>query len=93
MNYYHGTSSNLNIQNRLLPPNDTKILREDFRQRDRDIVFLTLSESFAWSYAIKACAKFGGMPVVYVVEPDEKSLSTKTDAEYTCHFADIIGKL
>ena len=93
MKYYHGTSSALNIESRLLPPSETHILREDFRQRDRDIVFLTLSESFAWSYAIKSCAKFGGSPVVYVVEPDQYSLSAKTDAECTCNFADIVGRL
>ena len=36
MKYYHGTSSALNIGNRLFPPSETHILREDFRQRDRD---------------------------------------------------------
>ena len=44
-------------------------------------------------YAIKACAKFGGSPVVYVVNPDQNSLSAKTDAEFTCNFADIVGRL
>jgi len=92
MTFYHGTSSNLNIKDKLLPPDETMVLREDFRKKDTDIVFLTLSKSFAWSYAVKACAMFGGSPKVYIVEPDKDSLSAKSEDEFTCHFADIIGE-
>ena len=43
MKYYHGTSSSLDVKSYLLPSIDTDILREDFRSKLRDVVFVTSS--------------------------------------------------
>ena len=67
MKYYHGTS----IQGRkvILPPTETNVLREDFRQGFLDCVFVTPLRKSAETYARKCAAKFGGKPVVYEVRP------------------------
>ena len=69
MKYYHGTSTACGVKRILLPPIRTKNLREDFRTKHRDCVFLTISLRSAESYAKKACIRFGGEPVVYRAEP------------------------
>lgn len=86
---YHGTSSSLNIDEKLLPPESTMIIREDFRQNNKNIVFLTTSKLSAFRYAVKACARFGGKPIVYKVEPDD-TLEHRIDNEYTCESARIV---
>ena len=53
----------------ILPPINTKNLREDFRKKYQDCVFLTMSLKSAETYAKKACFRFGGGPVVYRAEP------------------------
>ena len=87
--YYHGTSSNLKIEKTLLPPESTGVIREDFRQNKKNLVFLTTSRMSAITYAIKACARFGGNPVVYVVKPDD-TLEHRMDNEYVCSSAEIV---
>ena len=87
---YHGTSSALNISGKLLPPESTMTIREDFRTANKNVVFLTTSKLSALRYAIKACAKFGGTPVVYQVSPDE-TLEHRLDNEYVCETADIVN--
>ena len=67
MTYYHGTS--IQGLTEILPPSETNILREDFRQGYRDCVFITPLRKSAEGYAKKCAAKFGGQPVVYEVEP------------------------
>ena len=67
MTYYHGTSiPGLKV---ILPPIETNNLREDFRKKFMDCVFVTPLRKSAESYARKCAVKFGGDPVVYEVEP------------------------
>jgi hypothetical protein len=67
MTFYHGTSiAGLKV---ILPPIETRVLREDFRKKFMDCVFVTPSRKSAEAYARKCAAKFGGDPVVYEVEP------------------------
>jgi hypothetical protein len=67
MTFYHGTS--VSGLREILPPTETNILREDFRQGYRDCVFVTPIRKSAEAYARKCAAKFGGDPVVYEVKP------------------------
>ena len=67
MTFYHGTSiPNLKV---ILPPIETRVLREDFRKKFMDCVFVTPSRLSAANYAKKCAAKFGGQPVIYEVRP------------------------
>lgn len=68
LTFYHGTSDALDISC-ILPAAETGFLREDWRKKLTDKVFLTDSLYSAQKYAKKACSKFGGNPVVYVVRP------------------------
>ena len=67
MIYYHGTS--IAGLTEILPPTETNILREDFRKKFRDCVFVTPIRKSAEMYARKCAAKFGGNPIVYEVKP------------------------
>ena len=67
MTYYHGTSI-AGLQE-ILPPTETNNLREDFRRKFRDCVFVTPLRKSAETYARKCALKFGGKPVVYEVKP------------------------
>ena len=53
----------------ILPPNQTGILREDWRTKNLNKVYFTSSQSSAMMYAKKACKKYGGTPIVYIVKP------------------------
>jgi hypothetical protein len=67
MTYYHGTSmAGLKV---ILPPIETRVLREDFRKKFMDCVFITSVRKSAEAYARKCATKFGGQPVVYEVRP------------------------
>ena len=67
MTFYHGTSvAGLKV---ILPPIETNMLREDFRKKFMDCVFVTPSKLSAMKYARKCALKFGGQPVVYEVKP------------------------
>jgi hypothetical protein len=67
MTYYHGTSiAGLKV---ILPPIETRILREDFRKKFMDCVFITPLRKSAEAYARKCALKFGGQPIVYEVKP------------------------
>lgn len=48
---------------------DTQKLRESFRKKHLDSVFLTMSLRSAEMYAKKACAHFGGSPIIYKAIP------------------------
>ena len=87
MIYYHGTSiPNLKI---ILPPIETRVLREDFRRGYRDCVFITPLRKSAEMYAKKCAAKFGGQPVVYEVEPvNEYEINT---SQYICDRAIVLN--
>ena len=67
MTYYHGTS--IVGLREILPPAETGYLREDFRKKLIDCVFVTPIRKSAEMYARKCAAKFGGQPVVYEVRP------------------------
>lgn len=69
MRFFHGTSDALIIGSYLLPPNTTHILREGFRKKHHDVVFLTTSMRAAEKYARKAVEVYGGNPVVYKATP------------------------
>ena len=86
MTYYHGTS--IHGLTEILPPVETNILREDFRQGYRDCVFVTPLRKSAEAYARKCAAKFGGQPVVYEVEPvNEYEINV---SQYICDKAYVI---
>ena len=87
MTFYHGTS--VSGLKEILPPTETNILREDFRQGYRDCVFVTPIRKSAESYARKCAAKFGGLPVVYEVEPvNEYEINV---SQYICDKAYVIN--
>ena len=91
MKYYHGTSSSLDVRSYLLPSIDTNVLREDFRSKLRDVVFVTSSVVSAEKYAKKAVEKFGGEPVVMSVLP----ISSRriNNNEYVCDEAIVLNRL
>lgn len=89
--FYHGTSTHVNIKDKLLPPIATDNLREIFRKKLQDKVFVTDSKVSAEKYAKKAVAHFGGDAVIYTVKPDYYSL-IKNGTEYTTDYAIILNK-
>ncbi len=88
LTFYHGTSDVFEME-RILPSTDTGNLREDFRKKFRNKVFVTTSLLSAKKYALKACDIYGGNPVVYSVTPDFDSIFNTNQNEYICDFADI----
>lgn len=89
--FYHGTSTKVKVNNKLLPPIYTNNLRETFRKNFQDKVFITDSKISAEKYAKKAKSYFGGEEVIYIVKPDYYSL-IKNGTEYTTDFAIILNK-
>lgn len=89
--FYHGTSTNVNVKDKLLPPIATDNLRETFRKKLQDKVFVTDSKVSAEKYAKKAAAHFGGDAVIYTVKPDYYSL-IKNGTEYTTDYAVVLNK-
>lgn len=87
--FYHGTSTALNLGHVLLPANKTNVLREDFRTKLRNVVFITTSKVSAERYAKKAAQRFGGKPIVYTVKPDFASL-IQNGTEWTTEKAYIL---
>ena len=87
--YYHGTTDLFKISV-IKPPVDSKIIREDFRENNKNVVYVTTSFGSAQRYAYKAAKKFGGNPIVYKVEPDWDSLVKRMDCEYITNFATLI---
>lgn len=86
MTYYHGTS--IVGLTEILPPVETNVLREDFRTKFLDYVFVTPLKKSAESYARKCAAKFGGSPVVYEVKP-VNPININT-AQYICDKAIVV---
>lgn len=89
LTFYHGTSDELAID-RLCPAAETGKLREEWRKKLTDKVFITDSMYSAARYAKKASKKYGGHPVVYIVRPEGDVWYTHTN-EYVCDSAEIIG--
>jgi hypothetical protein len=87
MTYYHGTS--IAGLTEILPPADTAVLREDFRKKFLDCVFVTPLRKSAEAYARKCAAKLGGTPVVYEVRPI--NLSEINVSQYICDRAVVLN--
>ena len=87
--FYHGTSSLLITGNYLLPADITGVLREN-RQQNKDVVFLTRSKLSAARYAKKACALFGGSPIIATVMPSV--VYERINGEVVCDYAFITKK-
>lgn len=89
MTYYHGTSvPGLKV---ILPPLETRVLREDFRKKLLDCVFVTPSRLSAANYAKKCAVKFGGKPVVYEVRPiNPHEINT---SQYVCDKAIVLKSI
>lgn len=87
MTYYHGTSI-AGLQE-ILPPAETGYLREGFRRKFRDCVFVTPLRKSAEAYARKCAAKFGGSPVVYEVIPVNPS--SINVSQYICDKAFVVS--
>lgn len=88
--YYHGTSTNVKIPSGILKPsNETGNIRE----QNLRYVYITTSLNSAKRYAYKAVEKFGGDPIIYVVEPDFDTLANRISCEFICSFAKILSEV
>lgn len=76
----------------ILPPNQTKNLREEWRKKYIDKVFFTTSLLSDENYAKKAYKKYVGNPVVYIVKPIGQYFN-RMDCEYIADKARIIGQV
>ena len=90
--FYHGTSDILDVKKMILPPIQTKNLREEWRKKYVDKVFFTTSLLSAENYAKKACKKYGGDPVVYLVKPVGQYFN-RVNCEYIADKAVVIGQV
>lgn len=90
--FYHGTSDNCNVKKIILPPIYTKNLREEWRKRYINKVFFTTSLLSAENYAKKACKKYGGNPVVYIVKPIGQYFN-RINCEYIADKARVVGQV
>jgi len=88
MELYHGTSSIFGELKEILPPSATNNLREEFRDKLNDYIFLTNSTMSAFKYAQKCCSKFGGNPIIYLCEPNE--IISQNGTEFICDYAKVI---
>lgn len=91
LEFYHGTSNTLKIGKVLLPPVITSNQREDRRKKYLDKVFFTSSLMSAEMYAKKACKKYGGSPVIYIVRPIGQFFNTVNN-EYIADKALVLGQ-
>lgn len=90
--FYHGTSDNLDVNKIILPPIHTKNLREEWRNKCIDKVFFTTSLLSAENYAKKACEKYGGNPVIYIVKPIGQCFN-RMGCEYIADKAKVLGQV
>lgn len=88
--FYHGTTDALRIRKILLPPVITNCKREDWRRKYNDKVFFTTNLGTAQKFARKACEKFGGNPIVYIVRPIGWCLPT-IEGEFISDRALVVG--
>lgn len=87
--FYHGTTDTLPVRRFLLPPIVTNRKREDWRKKYEDKVFFTTSLCSARKFAKKACLKYGGSPIVYIVRPIGQYFNT-INGEYVSDKAMIL---
>lgn len=90
--FYHGTTDLFPIKKVLLPPVLTNNKREEWRNKNIDKVFFTTSAISAEMFAKKACKKYGGNPIVYIVKPVGQYFNT-INTEYIADKAIIIDVL
>ena len=90
--FYHGTTDVFKINRVLLPPVITDNKREEWRKKYTDKVLFTDSLLSASMYAKKACKKYGGNPIVYIVKPIGQYFNT-VNTEYIADKALIVSKL
>ena len=83
--FYHGTSSQIQIGDYLVPT-----ARSLARYR-KSRVFITDSIDAALFYAKKNAEKHGGDPVIYKVEPDYFSISKISKTDYVTTNAKVVG--
>ena len=86
---YHGTTDVFAME-RILPPLESGNLREEWRKKIRDKVFVTPSLLSAKKFARKAAEKYGGSAIIYEVRPHGQVDNINTN-EYICDYADIVG--
>lgn len=86
---FHGTTDAIQIKSRLLPSIETGYLRESFRHKNLDVVFLTISKKSAEHYAKKAVKRYGGNPIIYKATPN--GFIEQTGTEIICDWATING--
>lgn len=89
--FYHGTTDVFPIHKVILPAARTGNLREEWRKKYNDKVFFTSSPSSAYMFAKKACVKYGGSPVVYIVRPIGQYFNTVNN-EFIADKALVLGK-
>lgn len=88
--FYHGSTTNANIDNMLIPPIDTNTISEVGRKKNLDRIFYTRDLGLAKIYAGRACKSYGGKPVVYrVVMPVDAVCMNDDDGAsvYHCSWA------
>lgn len=90
MKFYHGTSDILGIDRMILPPEITGNQREEWRIKYHDKVFFTSSLLSAEKYARKSCNKYGGNPIIYIVNPIGNYYK-RIDCEYVADKAVVLG--
>lgn len=76
----------------ILPPNQTNNLREEWRKKYIDKVFFTTSLLSADNYVKKACKKYEGNLVIYIVKPIGQCFN-RMDCEYIADKARVIGQV
>ena len=86
--YYHGSSTEAKITDRLLPPNMTGVLSELGRKKNLDKVFFTADIGSARIYAGRAVNKLGGNPVIYEVSPVGRIETLNDTQGTTVYYAD-----
>lgn len=65
--YYHGSA--VSGLSEILPYAKTGVIQERGRKKNLDVVFFTTSRKSAMIYAQRAVNIYGGVPIVYEVEP------------------------
>lgn len=68
--FFHGTTTQLNPGDEVLPPSITGRVSEKGRKKNLDKVFITKDLGSAKIYAGRAKNSLGGTPAVYEVEPE-----------------------
>lgn len=89
--YYHGSSSIIKVGDKILPAIETGNIREDWRKKQRDVVFYTNSLIQAQRYAWKDSLRTGDDPIVYIVEPDYETHHKIHNGEFIADSCVVVG--